>query len=298
MINYQKVWATLDLEEKMVFRDRAIAAVQEIYPHYIVRPLEPGDGDRFFVGNKQDNVRIKVPLRDLYARYSTTGKTIEDLKDAIFKEYSGMLNMAEDAELVAEQPDVAWNDIKDQVRLQHVRTEELPEGKLHYPFGQDVVSALVIDHPNESLLYWINQEMLDSWGKTQDELFAVAVENLTDLADGLAIVGTMTPRKEIWPEQGLAIASTSLLISSFRYSISQTLGSPFRFGIPSRHRFYAWADIEDDNYQIEQKAKMEREMDRYPSPLTSTIYEVDDKGQISVVKPQPEVPPVPFISNN
>lgn len=54
------------------------------------------------------------------------------------------------------------------------------------------------------------------------------------------------------------------------------------------------ADIEDENYQIEQKAKMEREMDRYPSPLTLDIYEVDTTGQIKLVKPQPEIPRVPL----
>ena len=75
MINYQKVWATLDIDEKMAFRDRTIKAMQEIYPHYIVRPWEPTEADFFFVGNKQENVRVRVPLKDLYAWYSTSAKT-------------------------------------------------------------------------------------------------------------------------------------------------------------------------------------------------------------------------------
>ncbi|MBK8467158.1 MAG: hypothetical protein IPL32_15155 [Chloracidobacterium sp.] len=298
MINYQKVWAGLAHEEKLAFRDRAIKAVQEIYPQYIVRPLEPGDADRFFVGNKQDNVRINVPLRDLYARYSISGKTHEDLKDAIFNEYAGMLNMAEDVSVATEVPDFTWGDVKDLVRLQHVRLNEIPEGKLHYPFGDEVVTALVIDRPQQTIMYWITQEMLDSWGKTMDELFKQAMENLADLSEGIEIVGTNTPRNELWPEKGQQFVTTCLLISQFRYLIAQTIGSPFRFGIPSRHRFYAWIDIEDENYQIEMKAKMEREMERYPSPLTSKIYEVDEQGQIKLVKPQPEIPPVPFTINN
>ncbi|MBK8464965.1 MAG: hypothetical protein IPL32_03970 [Chloracidobacterium sp.] len=298
MINYQKVWAGLAHEEKIAFRDRAIKAVQEIYPHYIVRPVEPGDADRFFVGNKQDNVRVTVPLRDLFARFSITGKTHEDLKDAIFNEYAGMLNMAEDVSVATEIPEFTWDDVKGDVRLQHVRLNEIPEGKLHYPFGDEVVTALVIDRPEQTIMYWITQEMLDSWGKTMDELFKQSMENLTDLSEGIEIVGTNTPRKELWPEKGQPFVTTCLLLSPLRYLIAQTIGSPFRFGIPSRHRFYAWIDIEDENYQIEMKAKMEREMDRYPSALTSKIYEVDTQGQIKLVKPQPEIPPVPFISNN
>lgn len=298
MINYQKVWATLDLDERIAFRDKAIAAVQEIYPHYVVRPMEPGDGDRFFVGNKQDDVRVTVPLRDLYTRYAMTAKTHEDLKDAIFDEYAGLLNVADDAAIVAEEPQFKWSDIRDIVRLQHVRLDEMPEGKLHFPFGDEVATAFIIERPNEGLMYWITQEMLDSWDKSIDDLYRAAMENLGNLAEGIELVGTNTPRHELWPETGPGFASTCLLLPAFRYMIAQTIGSPFRFGIPSRHRFYAWTDIDDEKYQIEQKAKMEREIQRYPSPLTSKIFEVDTQGNISLVKVQPQIPPVPFVSNN
>ena len=298
MINYQKVWAGLDFDEKIAFRDRVIKAVQEIYPHYIVRPLDPSNADRFFVGNKQDNVRIHVPLRDLYVRFSLTGKSHEDLKDAIFNVYAGMLNQAEDVSVATAEPEFTWNDVRDHARPQHVRLKEIPEGKLHFPFGDEVVTALVIERPQDALMYWISQEMLDSWGKTIEDLFKEAMENLADLSDGIEIVGTNTPRHELWPEKGLAFASSCLLLPSLRHLIAQTIGSPFRFGIPSRHRFYAWIDIEDEKFQIEQKAKMERELDRWPSALTSKIYEVDTQGQIKLLKPQPEIPPVPFTSNN
>jgi hypothetical protein len=74
--------------------------------------------------------------------------------------------------------------------------------------------------------------------------------------------------------------------------------SQFRFGIPSRHRLFCWGDIEDEAYQREMKARMEREMSQMPSPLTSIIYEVGTNGEMSIVKPQPEVLPVPLVSNN
>ncbi|MEQ1646617.1 MAG: hypothetical protein ABL959_24395, partial [Pyrinomonadaceae bacterium] len=148
------------------------------------------------------------------------------------------------------------------------------------------------------VMYWVSPAMIEGWEKTQDEVFKEAFDNLEDLAEGIEIVGTNTPRRELWPEKGIHAASTCLLLPSLRYLIDQTIGSPFRFGIPSRHRFYAWVDIEDEKCQIEQKAKMHREMDRYPSPLTSNIYEVDTQGNISLVKPQPQIPPMPLVSNN
>ncbi|MBV9240525.1 MAG: hypothetical protein JO314_00825 [Acidobacteria bacterium] len=298
MIDFKRVWTSLSLDEKIAFRDRAIKAVQEIYPHYIVRPLSPGDAERFFVGNKQENVRAQVPLRDLFARYSISGKTHDGLKEAIFSEYTGVLNHIEDASLVAEEPDLSWNDIKDVVRLQHVRNEQIPAGKLHLPFGDEVASAYVIDRPREGLMYWVTDELRETWGVTAEDLLKLSMENLAHLADGMDFAGLETPHQELWNHEGLPFASTCLLIAPIRYLIAQTIGSPYRFGIPSRHRFYAWTDIEDEKFQIEMRAKMQREMDRYPSPLTSKIYEVDTQGQIKLIKPQPEVPQVPLISNN
>ena len=297
MIDYRQVWTTLGLEERLAFRDRSIRAVQEIYPHYIVRAVTPGDGERFFVANKQDNVRMTVSLRDLFVRWSTSGKTHEALKEAIFNEYTGVLNMAEDVSATVE-PDFAWDDIKDEVRLQHVRLDEIPEGKLHMPFGDEVVTAYVIDRPDEGLMYWVTDDMRVMWDVTAEDLLKRSMENLARLAHGIQFAGLETPHQELWSHEGHGFASTCLLISPIRYLIAQTIGSPFRFGIPSRHRFYAWTDIDDENFQIKMKAKMQREMDRYPSPLTSKIYEVDTQGQIKLLKPQPEVPQVPLVSNN
>lgn len=97
-MNFQHTWTELPPDEKVEFRDRVIAAVQEIYPHYIIRSREPDNGDAFFVGNKQDDVRITVPLRDLYIRFALTGKTHDDLKETIFVEYAGMLNLCPTSE--------------------------------------------------------------------------------------------------------------------------------------------------------------------------------------------------------
>ncbi|HMT09940.1 MAG TPA: hypothetical protein PKA82_18285, partial [Pyrinomonadaceae bacterium] len=76
-------WNELPFNEMAAFRDRVIAVVQEIYPHYIVRPIEDDIAEGFFVGNKQDDVRMKVPLRDLYIRFNLTERTDEDLKETI-----------------------------------------------------------------------------------------------------------------------------------------------------------------------------------------------------------------------
>lgn len=298
MINFQKVWATMELDEKMAFRDKTIAAVKEIYPHFDVGPIEPGDAERFLVENEEETIRIKVPLRDLFSRFSLTAKTNADLKKAIFEEYAGVFNRVDDVEALVNEPVFPWIDIKEYVRVQHYHINTIPEDKLHYPFCEGVVTAFVIEKPGEGIMYWVNENMLNGWGKTKEELYATALDNLGTIADGFGLVGTNEPHFELWPETGTFYASTVLLLPSMRYMISQMIGSPFRFGIPSAHRFYAWSDIKNEKFQIEMKAKMEREIEKYPSPLTSIIFEVDEKGQISVVKTQPTIPPMPLTSNN
>ena len=64
-INYQKVYDNLDVDERIEFRDLTIKTILEIYPHYVVRPTQPGNPNTIFIGNRQDNVRVQFPLYDL-----------------------------------------------------------------------------------------------------------------------------------------------------------------------------------------------------------------------------------------
>src|SRR5687767_15291846 len=195
MINYQKVWANLDIDEKIAFRDMTIKAVQEIYPHYIVRPMEPTEADCFFVGNKQENVRIQVPLRDLHIRWSATGRSKADLKDMIFEVYAPTLNRAEDYSVAIEVPDFTWGDVRDYAKPQHVRTAEVIDtlGHIYYPFGAEVATAIVMERPQDDVAYFITREMLAGWERTEQELYKEAMDNLGDLAENMAMVGTITP---------------------------------------------------------------------------------------------------------
>lgn len=278
-------FAELPFDEMAAFRDRVIAAVQEIYPHYVVRPVSDDVAEAFFVGNKQDDVRMTVPLRDLYIRFNLTERTHEDLKDTIFSEYAGMLNLADDAAIFDEQYEPTWDDVIQYSRPQHRRMTELSGPHIVMPFGEDVCTTLIIDRPQDQISYTINQEMLDRWDKTFDDVYQIAMGNLSTMAEGLEIVGTMTPYKKLWNELGVEWASVTLLLPAMRQTLAETIGSPFRFAIPSRHRLYAWVDLDNQERQSAMKAQITQEIEQWPNALTTTIYQVNEKGEISVVNP-------------
>ncbi len=300
-INYRKTYDNLSYEEGIEFRDLTIKVMLEIYPHYIIRPLEPQNPDIVFITNKQDNVKIHFPLHDLYARFSTTGRTKNDLKETLLEAYADMLKMAEDASVIRDDSKLTWTEVCDFVRPRFARREEFRnvEDYAHYPFGEEVVTAFVIDdREDEQLVTWINNQMLERWNISKEDLMKKAMENFAGMCSGLEFVGTPPPRGFLRTDSSLDLAATAILIGGIRKMIAETIGVPFRFGIPSRFIFFCWFELDDEEFQVEMKAMMEREFSRLPSKLTTNIYEVDENGQMKQLKNQPEIPKTPNISNN
>lgn len=299
-VNYQKVYDNLDVDERIEFRDLTIKAILEIYPHYVVRPFQPGNPDLIFIGNQQENVRVRFPLYDLYAHFALTGKTKADLKDKILLLYADMLKTVEDSELVPDYSTVTWADVSKAVIPRLMRREELAEidSYAFLPFDNDLVTAFVTAVPQEAnLQLWITKEMIERWNVNEQQLWERAMDNFGDLTDGLEVVKTVSPHSYMRTDSNQEFAATAVLLAGFRYLISQYLGSPYRFGMPSRYILYAWSEFDDEDFQKEMKAMMTREFNRLPSKLTTNIYEVDDKGQIKLLKNQPEITP-PDVSNN
>ena len=274
--------------------------ILEIYPHYIVRPLEVGNVEVLFIGNKQDNVRINFPLYDSYAHFAGTAKTKQDLKDVLLFVYADMLKMVEDSSFVSDDSKSSWIDVRDRVRTRLSNRNEFrnPDNYVGFPFGEEVMTTFVIEVEGESLVNFVTKKMLANWDISEQQLLETAMNNLMERADNLQLAGTAPPRGYLWTDSKEEFAATTILIGGVRETVAQNIGVPFRFGIPSRYIFYAWAELEDEEFQIQMKAMMEREFERLPSKLTTKIYEVNEQGQIKQLKDQPETKTPPHISNN
>jgi hypothetical protein len=300
-INYQKTYDTLSYEERAEFQNLTMKVVQEIYPHYSVQPVEPQNPDGIYITNQDGNVRVQFPLRELFTRFVKTAKTRNDLKETILKDFADVFKTIEDTEYFMNLKDPGWNESRDYVQPRLNRIAELPDDPEKYvqtPFGEGVITVVNIVSPDERLVTRVTREMLEKWNISFEELYQKAMDNFADLTDGLELVGTEKPRGCLWNEVGFEYASTGLLLGGLRYLIAQTIGSPYRFGIPSSHRFYCWNEFDDEEFQIEMKALIEREYKSLPSRLSTNIYEVDEQGNMKQLKNQPKIPEKPNLSNN
>jgi hypothetical protein len=231
-----------------------------------------------------------------------TARTKTDLKDTILNVYADVLKMIEDAELIRDESKTQWSDICDFIQPRLARIEEFHDELDefdYYPFGVGIITHFVIVRPGEDgMVTRIRSNVREKWGKTVEELFEKAMGNFANVTDGMELVGTDKPRQYLWNEKGVDFAATSILLGGMRFLIAETIGAPFRFGIPSSYVLYSWAELEDEEFQVEMKALMEREYKRLPARLSMNIYEVDDTGQIKQLKNQPEIPKTPDFSNN
>lgn len=299
-INYQKTYDALSYEEGVEFRDLTIKVIQEIYPHYVIQPAEPQNPWVIYVANQEDNVRIQCPLRDLYNHFVQTARTKSDLKDTILNNYAEILKQVElDVDELDQKP--IWSEVSDRVHPRLTRIEEFGddlESLVHLPFGEGVVTAFVISLPEEGMVKWIRKDLLEEWNISFEDLHKKAIDNLGDVTEGIELVGTAKPHSFLWNEKGHDYAATSILLGGMRYLIAQTIGSPYRFCVPSAFVIYSWAELEDEEFQTEMRAMMQREHNRLPGRLSTNIYEVDEKGQIKQIKDLPENPKTPTFSNN
>ncbi|HQU84905.1 MAG TPA: hypothetical protein PKY59_17330 [Pyrinomonadaceae bacterium] len=301
-INYQKTFNNLSYEEKLEFSGLTIKTVKEIYPHYKVEPVEPHNAEAIYITNQDDNVRIQFPLYDLYNRFLQTSKTRNDLKEVILRDFSQLISQIEDSESFINEPEFGFIDVKHLIQPRLCRIEDLPnevDDYVHLPFGEGIVTTFSIFHEKTLINTRIKKEMLAEWEISFDDLYKLAMDNFAHHTDGMPLVGTAQPHGYLRNENGDEYSASALLIGGIRYLIAQTIGTPFRFGIPSSHLFYCWCELEDAEFQIEMRAMMQREFERLPGKLSTNIYEVDEKGQIKQLKDLPELPkPSQKISNN
>lgn len=109
------------------------------------------------------------------------------------------------------------------------------------PWVGGLVILYVVD---ESQAYWyIRQDLLDSWGLTQEGLNAVALENLDRYFDAqpmdFSLAGDEGGPRLLIPARPDAYNTARLLSEKFHARLHDVMGGEFAVGIPSRDFFVA-----------------------------------------------------------
>lgn len=275
-------------DQRLEFRDKVIKVLRGIYPHYIIRPESPGNPDAIFLGNKQDNVRMTLPTHDIFARFSQTARTDADLKDIILEHFADLLKLVEDANEIVILADAPWEKVKPNLYLSLTANFELEpnaDSVLKNPFGTEVSICPMLRDPDKSKrVERITRKYFEKWGVTEEEVFQAAFENLSRETEEVPLIGVPPPHGHLRNEKSDGDGASAILLRGIREFIGETIGLPFRFGIPSRHFFFAWTELDDKNFQQEMKTMMTKEMNRMPSPLTDLIFEVDESLNIKQLK--------------
>jgi hypothetical protein len=300
-INYQKTYDTLSYEEGIEFRDLAIELIQEVYPHYTVKPFQAQNPDVIFITNQEDNVRIQFPLRDLYTRFLQTARTRTDLKNTILDDYAEAFKLIDDSDYFLSRTEPTWSEIRDSIQPRLTKIEEFDDDLelfVYFPFGEGIVTSVVICHSEAEMITRVRKEMLEKWNISVEEAYKKAMDNFANVTEGMELVGSGKPHAYLWNERGTDYSASAILLGGMRYLIAQTIGSPFRFGIPSVHAFYCWTELDDEEFQTASRAMIKRQYDTMPGRLSTNIYEVDENGNIKQLKDQPKIPGTPLTTNN
>lgn len=153
----------------------------------------------------------------------------------------------------------------------------------HIPFVNETVIVFVIDLPNMTVSVTTDQML--RWGKTIDDLEAVARDNLDDYAPQIEF------RSVTSDEGGKAVLvslqdgydASRLLMSDLFRTLAPEFGGDFYVATPSRDMFLAISK-DDDDFVHRVNDRVETDYERLPYPITDRLFYVCRDGIAGTVK--------------
>jgi uncharacterized protein YtpQ (UPF0354 family) len=193
-----------------------------------------------------------------------------------------------DTDFFAETP--SWNEVKPYVRYSLEPSDYDFDDVLFTPINEKLHQVFVFTSADGSRITWINQEMLDDWGVTREQVIQQAEENMA------AIVAETKFEIEEIDGNKLGMISTeetpfkaSLILSpAFRDLVSPTHGWPVYVVVPCRDFAYV---IRKDNRGFLGRlgGVVIKEYRNSGHPITKDVLEVSNDGITAIgTYPEPE----------
>ncbi|MBI2924932.1 MAG: hypothetical protein HYY24_04410 [Verrucomicrobia bacterium] len=248
----------LNLEE---FQQQVLVILAAQFP-----TLQFRAGDRagvILVGESQ------MGLGNLYARYQQGGVAGAELKDLVCAHFGNLVDVVPPPD---GQPLAPWEDARAKLRPQLMPvafTRRVP--LVHFPFHAGLAIGLVLDEPNRYA--YVRADDRDGWGKSADELYALALRNLDAQTHGVKIHAFTQPERLMVIETKDGYDAARLLLPELRARAAKHLGEPFLAGVPNRDFLIMWSRRCSATFQSGVRQQLQADSENQPHPLTSVVFE-------------------------
>ncbi|HXG84183.1 MAG TPA: DUF1444 family protein [Pyrinomonadaceae bacterium] len=256
-----------DLDEKNAFCIRVIDILKEIFPN-----------SDFVCNEDADVIRVnelKLGLTNLRSKFLLTSQTNFELKELVREHFISLSNILE-SDNNDENP--SWDLVKTLLIPQLMPVEfisQLPV--ISFPFADEVAIGVVVD--GEKSYEYVNQENLQDWSISKEELYQTAIKNLTEKSFDIEMTCVPPPNGIVVVNMLDSFDAVRILAPQMQEFFAEKLGDAFYFGIPNRDFLICWSKKGDDEFQNSIKQQIADDFEERPYPLSKYVFEfVENDG--------------------
>ena len=214
----------------------------------------------------------ELGLQNLYSKFLQAEVSVDGLEQLVCEHFARMFRAADQVVSPATLP---WEQVEARLRPQLMPAEyenHLP--LVAFPFMDAIMVGLVIDTADG--YSYVTPERADDWGRTDEQLYDIALNNLNEASDDLEMAYIPPPQALIAIESKDGYDATRILLPGIRELAVERLGEPFFAGIPNRDFLLMWSVESDETFQKFTREKVCEDFQRQPYPLSPRILRVTE----------------------
>jgi hypothetical protein len=171
-----------------------------------------------------------------------------------------------------------WTELESRIRISLEPSDYDFEGFIVRPFSGNDKMVLIYVDPQETLSRWITKKESASWDKTEQDLFAIAYNNLAEILSGVNIEKFPIDDSFVARFPIEIVSKPALLIApNLKEKVSQEMGWPFLAVMPAQEVFLLLPEG-NDTLLRKTGAMVLRYYNEAPHPLSTEIFRVSDEG--------------------
>jgi uncharacterized protein YtpQ (UPF0354 family) len=255
------------------FRDKVLRVMKTTFPAKTFEAV-PADSLVILVDGYElglDNLRRKFDLSD---------KSEQTMQELVREHVTVVLHGSKTAPRFPESFDQARDRILPQIMAPSIAADK---EQVRLPFAGDLFIGLVVD--DEQAYMYLTEDALKKWGKTENEVYEIALRNLDSRSKGMEIK-TFTNAGTMFMAVGVADGydAARILLPGLKKMAAQRLGGPFCFGIPNREFLICWPQAASATVQEMAATRIAADFKTQPYPLSPSVFCVSENGTVTTAQ--------------